>query len=349
MSDRSRVELYAGIRRRAREGASMRSLQREFRVTYRTVRAALDSAWPAPRARLPQRGSRLDPFKGAIDGWLRADLDAPRKQRHTIKRIAQRLWDEHGAVDEVSYAMVRDNVAHRRREIAIEAGRQPSQVFVSQTHLPGMEAEVDFGDVAVELAGEQVVCALFAFRLSYSGKAVHRVFASAGQEAFLEGHVHAFSALGGLPRGKVRYDNLKAAVARVIGFSRARVETERWTLFRSHYGLEAFYCQPGLSGAHEKGGVEGQIGWFRRNHMVPVPKVATLAELNEQIDAWDRADEGRRIGGRVRTVGELFAVERPMLAPLPEESSRPGAGSPRASTGTHRSRCAPTGTRCPRA
>ncbi|MFF1285710.1 hypothetical protein ACFVY4_34160 [Streptomyces sp. NPDC058299] len=90
-----------------------------------------------------------------------------------------------------------------------------------------MEAEVDFGDVKVWLAGELVTCYLFSFRLSYSGKAVHRVFASCGQEAFFEGHVHALQTLGGVPRTKVRYDNLKFAVAQVLGLSRARVETDR--------------------------------------------------------------------------------------------------------------------------
>jgi len=84
------------------------------------------------------------------------------------------------------------------------------------------------------------------------GKAVHRVSLSGGQEAFFEGHEHAFRVLGGVPRGKIRYDNLKSAVAQVIGFSRSRVETDRWTAFRSHWGLDAFYCQPGIAGAHEK-------------------------------------------------------------------------------------------------
>ncbi|MFE9028220.1 hypothetical protein ACFYOA_18425 [Streptomyces iakyrus] len=66
-------------------------------------------------------------------------------------------------------------------------------------------------------------------------------------------------------------DNLKAAVASVLGFTRRRVETDRWTAFRSHYGIESFYCTPGIEGAHKTGGVESQIGWFRRNHFVPVP------------------------------------------------------------------------------
>ncbi|MEV5646279.1 hypothetical protein AB0L67_40330 [Streptomyces flaveolus] len=87
-----------------------------------------------------------------------------------------------------------------------------------------------------------------------SGKAVHRIFASAGQEAFFEGHVHARNVLAGVPTGKVRYDNLRAAVAQMLGLSRRRIEAERWTAFRSHYGLDALYCQPGIGGAHEKGG-----------------------------------------------------------------------------------------------
>ncbi|MGV9532891.1 hypothetical protein ACWEU6_09995 [Streptosporangium sandarakinum] len=120
-----------------------------------------------------------------IDEMLRADLDAPRKQRHTARRIFDRLVGEYGA-DEVSYQMVRRYVADRRGEIWAEAGRGPSNAFVPQSYRPGVEAEVDFGDVTVRLAGEQVRCWLFAFRLSYSGKAVHCVFASGGQEAFFE-------------------------------------------------------------------------------------------------------------------------------------------------------------------
>jgi hypothetical protein len=161
----------------------------------------LDSAWPEPRKKLPPRPSTLDPYKAVIDGILRADLDAPRKQRHTVTRIFHRLIEEHGA--DVSYPMVRRYVADRKPQIAVEAGKAPIEAFVPQTHPPGMEAEVDFGDVAVRLAGELVTCYLFSFRLSYSGKAVHRVFASSGQEAFFEGHVHALRVLGGVPRGRL--------------------------------------------------------------------------------------------------------------------------------------------------
>ncbi|WP_412098625.1 IS21 family transposase [Mycolicibacterium iranicum] len=302
---------------------SGRELQRKHGVGWRTVQAALVSAWPAQRAPYPPRGSKLDPFKPVIDQILVADLDAPRKQRHTITRIFDRLCGEHGMTG-ISYPVVRAYVAQRRPEIRTEHGRTDTSAFVPQTHLPGREAEVDFGEISVRLRGQLVTCHLFSLRMSYSGKAVHRVSATGGQEAFFEGHVHAFEVLGGVPAGRIRYDNLKAAVAQVIGFSRQRVETDRWVAFRSHFDIDAFYCQPGIAGAHEKGGVEGDIGRFRRNHLVPVPEVDSLRELNEYVDERDHADDDRRIGHRVHTVGDAFAAERQLLKPLPVEPFETG-------------------------
>lgn len=113
-------------------------------------------------------------------------------------------------------------------------------------------------------------------------------------------------------------------MAQVIGFSRQRVETDRWVAFRSHFDLDAFYCQPGITGAHEKGGVEGDIGWLRRNDLVPVPEVASLRELNELIDDHDRSDDARRIGHRAHTVAESFSAERQLLKPLAVEPFETG-------------------------
>ncbi len=287
------------------------------------MQSALASAWPQQRAAYPTRASKLDGFKPAIDDILRSDLNAPRKQRHTVTRIVDRLRTEFG-MDDVSYPVVRAYVAKRRPEISIECGRGAPGVFVPQTHLPGREAEVDFGEIGVRLRGQLTTCHLFSLRMSYSGKAVHRASATGGQEAFFEGHVHAFQILGGVPAGKIRYDNLKAAVAQVIGFSRQRVETDRWVAFRSHFDIDAFYCQPGITGAHEKGGVEGDIGRFRRNHLVPVPEVESLHELNELIDGYDQADDRRRIGHRAHTVAESFNAERQLLKPLPVETFETG-------------------------
>jgi Mu transposase-like protein len=107
-------------------------------------------------------------------------------------------------------------------------------------------------------------------------------------------------------------------VAKVLT-GRSRTETARWLAFRAHYGFEAFYCQPGPEGGHEKGGVEGEIGRFRRRWFVPVPKVASLAELNARLAEADAAEDARHIAGRAATVGEDFAAERGLLLPLPPE------------------------------
>lgn len=320
---RSMVDLFATIRRDARiEELSVRELARRHGVHRRTVRAALESAEPPARKVQVRVSPRLAPFKEAIDQMLRVDLDAPKKQRHTATRILARLAEEHGAT-ELSYSTVRDYARARRVEIEVEAGRRRADAFIPQCHAPGAEAEVDFGDVWVVLAGVRTKCHMFVFRLSHSGKAVHRIYSTQSQEAFLQGHIDAFDIIGGVPTRHIRYDNLTSAVTKVL-FGRRRDENDRWVLFRSHYGFDAFYCEPGIGGAHEKGGVEGEVGRFRRNRLSPMPEVETLAQLNEKLIAWDEADDARRIDTRLRSVGEDFAVERPLLAVLPAERFDPG-------------------------
>ncbi|MGO1316994.1 MAG: IS21 family transposase, partial [Cellulomonadaceae bacterium] len=232
----SRVQLYADIRHDARvDGLSIRELARKHGVHRRTVRQALAAAEPPPRKKPVRTAPRLDPCKPAIDEMLTYDLTAPRKQRHTATRILARLRDEHGATD-LSYSTVRDYVRIRRAQIDLEAGRRV-EAMVPQDHAPGAEAEVDFGEVYVILDGVKAKCHMFVYRLSRSGKAIHRVYPTGGQEAFLEGHIEAFHALGGIPTRHIRYDNLTSAVVQVIhGGNRLRDENERWVLFRSHYG-----------------------------------------------------------------------------------------------------------------
>lgn len=250
---------------------------RKYGAGYETVQRAPVSALPEPRKKMRPRPTHLNPYKPVIDAILKADLTAPRKQRHTVKRIYDRLLDEHNALD-ISYQMVRTYVAERRGEIRLQAGKL-------------------------------VTCYLFAFRLSYSGKAVHRIFASAGRSSKA---TSTLNVLDGVPTGKVRYDNLRATVAQVLGLSRRRVEAERWTAFRSHYGLDAPYRQPDIRGAHEKGGAEGQIGWFRRNHLV------------SPFRKWARSPSSRRssTGGTSRTTPAASTPARARSASTSRPSSR---------------------------
>lgn len=254
----------------------------------------------------------LDRWKPTIDGWLEADRDAPRKQRHTARRVWQRLGEEHGAG--VGESTVRRYVAEARRRMEVPL----VEVMVPQRHPLGEEAEVDFGSVSVVLAGALVEVSMFVMRLSASGRGYVRAYLNEAQEVFLDGHVRGFEHFGGVPR-RVRYDNLKAAVERVLK-GRDRVESDRFIALRSHYGFDSFFCQPGLKGSHEKGGVEGEVGRFRRRHLVPVPRVGSMAELNELLAAGAAKDDLRFIAQRRVTVGEHFALEADTLRPLPGDA-----------------------------
>lgn len=133
----------------------------------------------------------------------------------------------------------------------------------------------------------------------------------------MDGHVRAFEHFGGVPE-RIRYDNLKAAVERVLK-GRDRIESERFVALRSHYRFDSFFCQPGIKGSHEKGGVEGEVGRFRRRHLVPVPRVESMVELNAILAAGMARDDQRFIAHRAITVIGHFALEADALRALPGE------------------------------
>jgi transposase len=310
------VELFEVIRRERREeGASIRSLAARHRVHRRTVRQALAAALPPPRRVAVRPAPAIGAHAAAVRAWLIADQAAPRKQRHTARRVWQRLVDEHGA------AVAESTVRRHVRRLRVELGIDGVAVSVPQTHPPGAEAEVDFGEATVIVDGARLRVAIFHLRLSHSARAVHVAFPVESQEALLEGHVAAFERLGGVP-ARIRYDNLKPAVSRIL-VGRQRTETERFIALRSHYGFDSFFCEPGVGGAHEKGGVEGEVGRFRRRHLVPVPRVRDLAALNALLAAADAADDERHVAGRRQTVGAAAAAEQPFLRPLPVEPFDP--------------------------
>lgn len=306
------MEQFELIRRdHAREGLSIRELARRHGVHRRAVRQALESAVPPPK-RAPE--VRVAPALGAyhaiIDAWIDADREAPRKQRHTARRIWQRLVEEHGA--EVSERQVCRYVRKRRRELG-----DVGEVFVPLATDAGIEAEVDWGEAKIRLRGEFVDAHLFLMRPCFSGASFVIAFQDESQQAFLEAHVAAFEFFGGV-FDLVRYDNLKAAVARVMK-GRRRVESDRFVSLRSHYRFDSSFCLSGQQGAHEKGGVEGDVGRFRRRHLVPVPEVDSMMEFNELLEEACWRDLDRTITGHVGTVGERLEQERRLLNNLPRE------------------------------
>jgi transposase len=233
----SRVELFEQIRRdREREGLSIRGLARRHGVHRRAVRQALAAPLPSPRKRPEGRPApKLGPYRPLIDQWLLADREAPRKQRHTAKRIWERLVDERGA--EVAETTVREYVRRRRREL----GGPVDEVFVPQVHEPGVEAEVDWGEAVVEIAGQRRTVYLFLMRACHSGAAFVIAFERESQQAFLEAHVEAFRFFGGV-FATIRYDNLRSAVKQVLR-GRRRVEQDRFVALRSHHLFESAFTR----------------------------------------------------------------------------------------------------------
>jgi transposase len=302
------MEQFEQIRRdHAREELSIRGLAKRHGVHRRAVRQALESAIPPPkRAPEVRPAPKLGSYRQVIDEILIADREAPRKQRHTARRIWQRLVEEHGAV--VSERQVSRYVHDKRRELG-----DVGEVFVPLISDAGVEAEVDWGEATVLLRGEPVVVHLFEMRACFSGAAFVIAFQDETQQAFLEGHVRALEWHAGV-FDLIRYDNLKSAVVRVLR-GRRRVESDRFVGLRSHYRFESSFCLPGQQGAH----VEGEVGRVRRRHLVPVPEVGSLEELNELLEEACWADLDRTITGQTETVGERRDRERLLLGTLPKE------------------------------
>jgi transposase len=276
------------------------------------VRQALQSALPPDRRRPERRRPVLtQDLCRVIEGWLASDRQAPRKQRHTAHRIYQRLVREHGFVG--SESSVRGYVGQRKRELGLK-----KESYIPRDHQPGEEAEVDWYEAAVDFPSGRQTVQFFQMRACYSGREFHVAFPHQTQQAFLEAHVAAFADFGGV-FPIIRYDNLSAAVRRVLR-GRKRLETERFVTLRSHYLFAAEFCQPGLDGAHEKGGVENGGGRFRRTHLVPVPQVADFAALNVFLQQACLTDDQRHPSGRTQTIAHAWQSEQPQLRPLPTAS-----------------------------
>jgi transposase len=305
------VELFEEIRREYEFGiGTIQGVARKLGVHRRLVREALNGAVPVVKPPQPRPRPRIEPVAAFIDAILEADRQAPRKQRHTAHRIYVRLQQERPGFL-VAEPTVRRYVRQRKAALGLAA----RETFVPQSYPWGSEAQVDWYEAWAEVDDERVKLQVFSLRSMASGGAFHRAYRHATQQAFLEAHELAFRYFGGVFR-RLRYDNLGAAVKRVLRGSR-REETARFVAFRSHWRFEAEFCTP--AEGHEKGGVESEVGRFRRNHWVPIPRAGDLEELNRRLLTECQMDEARTISGREQSVGTAMLIERAHLLPLAEE------------------------------
>jgi len=297
------METWAEIRRRVLvDGLSKRAACRAYDLHWDTLTKILEHPEPPGyRRTAPRPRPKLDPFLGVLHQILEDDRKAPRKQRHTARRIFERLRDEHGYTGGLT--IVKQAVAAWRTRSA--------EVFVPLAHPPG-EAQVDFGTAEVLLEGQPTTVALFVMTLPYSDAIFVCAFPRECTEAFLEGHVRAFAFFGGVPR-RISYDN-----SRIAG-SRSRKVTDAFFRLKSHHLFESHFCL--VRRPNEKGHVETLIGFARRSFLVPVPVVhGGFEALNADLRRRCREDLARRPWGKPASKAGLLAEEQPVLLPLPGES-----------------------------
>jgi transposase len=257
---------------------------------------------PGYQRQQPIKRPKLGPWLGIIDAILEDDKQRPVKQRHTAKRIFERLKEEHGFTG--GYTIVKDYV----RTATLRA----QEMFVPLTH-PAGEAQVDFGEALVVIAGVEQKAHYLAMDLPHSDDCFVAAFPAETTEAFLEGHVRAFAYLGGVPT-RILYDNTRIAVAKILG-GEERQRTRSFSELQSYYLFADKFGRPARG--NDKGKVEGLVGYARRNFMVPIPRASSWEELNLHLEADCRKRRERRLRGHSETIGERFERDRAALLPLP--------------------------------
>ena len=298
------MELYARVRRAVVvDKMSEREAARQFGLARETVRKMLRySIPPGYRRQQPARRPKLDAWVGTIDQILEQDKAQGKKQRHTAKRIFERLRDEHGFTG--GYTIVKDYV--RLRKLS------QREMFVPLAHPPG-DAQADFGEAQVVIAGVERKAHYLVVDLPQSDDCFVMAFPAETTEAFLEGHNQAFAYFGGVPR-TILYDNTKLAVAQILGDG-TRSKTQAFSELQSHYLFAEKFGRPGKG--NDKGKVEGLVGYARRNFLVPVPRCASWEELNAKLQEQCIRRRARKLRGHKQTIGERFEKDKEMLLPLP--------------------------------
>jgi transposase len=298
------VDVYARVRRAVLvEGKSRRAVAWDFGLARKTVGKMLEySLPPGYRRQKPVRRPKLGPWQGVIDAILEEDKQRPRKQRHTAKRIFERLHAEHGYTG--GYTIVKDYVR------AAKIGGQ--EMFVPLSHAPG-EAQADFGEAVVVIAGVERTAHFMAFDLPHSDDCFVQAFPGETTEAFLEGHVRCFAYFDAVPT-RILYDNTTLAVARILGDGE-RQKTRAFSELQSYYLFAEKFGRPGKG--NDKGKVENLVGYARRNFMVPIPHASSWEELNARLEADCRKRRERRLRGYTETIAERFERDRAAMLPLP--------------------------------
>jgi transposase len=292
------------------EGLSQRQIATKLGISRNTVSKYLkENAAPTTVLRKTVYGTKdyspeTKRVISIIDQWLEDDKKHWQKQKHTAIKIYKRLVDEYDFKGSASN--IRKIVAKRRKAI--------QEVFIPLDFQLGHQFQFDWGEADIILQGRTQRIFLFCVQLSASRMRFVRAYLHEKQEAFLEGFVHAFEFLGGVPTEGL-LDNLKTAVQKILQ-GRDRLEQETFIGLQAHYVFKAEFCNPARG--NEKGRVEGTVGYVRRNALVPYPEVQSMDELNNYLLDWCLKEAGRtHVPNKSETVLEMWEKEKECLHPLP--------------------------------
>ena len=303
------VDQYSYIRTAHRVyGKKIKQIARETGHSKNTIKKVLRSEHSGYKSRIKQPYPILGPYLYIIDQWLKDDKERPKKQRHTGVRIFNRLKKEH------DFQGAESTVRRYVREAKLRLGVGAPLVFIPSDPQAGVEAEIDWGHCIAILGGIETRLKLFCMRSKFSGKHFVRCYPCERQQAFFDGHIHGFSFFNGVFPVLI-YDNLTTAVQKILR-GKKRILQESYDKFRGYYNFVPRFCNRGQG--HEKGGVEGLVGYARRNYMVPVPEADSLEDLNTKLLQECLAYGDHRIAGREHTVNEFYEKEKDHLLTIPD-------------------------------
>jgi transposase len=260
------------------------------------------SSPPGYRLQQPRPKSKLDPYLPIVDKILEDDRSVSKKQRHTAKRIFDRLKDEHGFTG--GYTIIKDYVREKKLRL--------KEVFLPLVQKPGTD-QVDFGGVKVIIGGVLQKAHMFCMALPYSDAMVMQVYPTEAFEAVAAGHTTAYAFFEGVPPESL-YDNMPTAV-KSVGKGHERGLTDDFLALRSHYLFKSYFCNVGR--ANEKGVVEGLVGYARRNFFVPTLSFPTYNDMNAHLLVQCTKRLFTKTAGKDKTIGELLEEERSTFLPLP--------------------------------
>lgn len=293
-----------------RQGRNISEISEEMKLNWKTVQKYIDKTDFNKAAETSKETQsqfpKLEPYKAEIDKWLSDDKKAPRKQRHTSKRVYSRLCEQHKDFN-CSYRLVAEYVSQQKDKLRLSH----NTAYIPLEHRPG-EAQGDFGAADFIENGCRRSGKYFVMTFPYSNSGYMQLNYGENLECLLEAMKGIFEHIGGVP-AEIWFDNTRTIVSKLV--SDSRIVNDRFARFCEHYGFKAVFMNP--ASGWEKGSVENKVGYDRRNMLVPIPEFKSLSEYNRELLSRCDADHEREHYRFNESIDERQNADKDAFLPLP--------------------------------